>query len=88
MFGNKEVHKETILTLFQIAIAVGAFVLFFYGLSILISPEFAVGALIGVPIFTFLYCMLYADVEHRMMEHKKWKEFHEDIMKNGRYRPD
>ena len=88
MVGKWEVHKRAITTLAYIAGVIGGFALFLYALSALVGPVVAGIITICIPAALGFYFVLYIQHETEMLESEKWKELHEDVMKNGRYRHD
>ena len=88
MVGKWEVHKRAITILAYIASVVGVFFIFLSALSALVGPVIAGIITICIPAALGFYFVLYIQHETEMLESEKWKEFHEDVMKNGRYRND
>jgi hypothetical protein len=70
------------------AAVIGGFAIFLYALSALVGPVVAGIITICIPAALGFYFVLYIQHETDMMESERWKELHEDIMKNGRYRHD
>jgi uncharacterized membrane protein len=88
MIGEWEIHKRVITILAYIAGVIGGVAFTIYVLTALVGLEATLIITIGMPAFLGLYWMMYTQAELEKMQDEKWKEFHEDIMKNGRYRPD
>ena len=88
MVGKWEVHKRAITILAYIAAVVGGFFLFLSVLSLLVGPVVAGIITVCLPAALGFYYLLYIQEETDMMMNEKWKELHEDVMKNGRYRDD
>jgi hypothetical protein len=88
MVGHWEIHKRVIVTIAYLAAVIGGFAIFLYALSALVGPVVAGIITICIPAALGFYFVLYIQHETDMMESERWKELHEDIMKNGRYRHD